>query len=157
MGKIPGIPPLGKIKNIAHGPLISEFQPGYSVHKTITSPMICSMGGMDIEGANLSIGFAYCPKPFLMIDKAHKHNFDQFLMFYGGDPHNFGEFDAEVELGLDGVTNSITYPCWVFIPKGTMHCPLNVKRVGKPIIFADARLTKEASVRPAKSAKPTKK
>ncbi len=84
----------------------------------------------------------------MMIDNAHKHEFDQFLYFIGGDPNNFTEFDAEVELTLDGKVNSITYTSWVYIPKGLMHCPLNVKRIGKPIIFIDARLTKEASVRP---------
>ena len=42
----------------------------------------------------------------------------------------------------------IDYPCYVFIPKNVMHCPLDVKRVGHPFIFVDARVTEEASVRP---------
>jgi hypothetical protein len=29
-----------------------------------------------------------------------------------------------------------------------MHCPLAVKRVGKPFIFIDARISEEASLRP---------
>jgi hypothetical protein len=44
----------------------------------------------------------------------------------------------------------INYPFYAFIPAGTPHCPLIVKRLGKPIIFIDARLTPEASVRPDK-------
>ena len=36
-----------------------------------------------------------------------------------------------------------------------MHCPLEIKRVGKPFIFIDARITNEASVRPTKVAKIT--
>ena len=137
-----------KIKNIKHGPHISELKPGYSLHKEITAPMIGAFGGKDIDGANLALGFSYLTKPFVMIDAAHKHDFDQFLFFISGDPTNFVEFDAEVELTLDGKVNSITYASWVYIPKGLMHCPLNVKRVTKPIIFVDARLTKEASVGP---------
>ena len=42
----------------------------------------------------------------------------------------------------------INYPCYIFIPKNVMHCPLDVKRVGKPFLFIDARVTEEASVRP---------
>jgi predicted thioredoxin/glutaredoxin len=96
----------------------------------------------------MALGLAYLTRPFVMIDASHKHDFDQFLFFISGDPNNFVEFDAEVELTLDGKVNSITYASWVYIPKGLMHCPLNVKRVGKPIIFMDGRLTKEASVGP---------
>lgn len=138
-----------KIRNIKRGPYISEITGGFSVHKAITAPMIGAFGGRDIDGANLAIGFSYLTKPFVMIDKAHKHDFDQFLFFIGGDPRDFTAFDAEVELGLDGKVNSLTYASWVFIPKGLMHCPLNVKRVTRPIIFIDARLTREASVRVA--------
>jgi hypothetical protein len=137
-----------KIRNIKHGPFISEFKGGNSRHEEITAPMIGAFGGKDIDGAALAQGFAYLTAPFMMIDESHKHDFDQFLFFISGDPHNFTEFDAEVELTLDGKVNSITYACWVYIPKGLMHCPLSVKRVSKPIIFLDARLTKEASVGP---------
>jgi hypothetical protein len=34
-----------------------------------------------------------------------------------------------------------------------MHCPLEIKRVGKPFIFIDARVSEEASVRPTKPLK----
>jgi hypothetical protein len=138
---------LEELKNEKHGQYISEFKPASSRHPEITAPMIVAMSGQDIEGANMGAGFAYLTRPLLMIDAAHKHNFDQFLFFIGGDLNDFTEFDAEVELTLDGKVNLITYASWVFIPKGMMHCPLNVKRVGKPIIFIDSRLTKEASVR----------
>lgn len=140
---------IDKVENIKHGPYITEFKPAYSLHKVITAPMIGAFGGKDMKDANLAIGFSYLPAPFTMIPDAHKHDFDQFLLFIGGDPNNFVEFDAEVELTLDGKMYSITRASWAFVPKGLMHCPLVIKRVGKPIIFVDARLTKEASVRPA--------
>ena len=84
----------------------------------------------------------------LVIDAAHKHDFDQYLFFVGGNSKDFLEFDADIELTLDGVVKHINYPSYVFVPKGMMHCPLIVKRVTKPLVFIDARLTKEASVRP---------
>jgi hypothetical protein len=139
---------LEKLKNTNRGQYITELKPALSRHPEITAPMIASLGSKDISGAHLESGFAYLVKPFVMIDAAHKHDFDQFLYFIGGDAGNFTEFDAEIELELDGKMHSITYASWVHIPKGLMHCPLNVKRIGKPVIFIDSRLTKEASVRP---------
>jgi hypothetical protein len=141
--------PLEQLKNVNHGQYITELKPAASRHPEITAPMIAAMGSKDIPGAHLGAGFAYLVEPFMMIDAAHKHDFDQFLYFFGGDPNDFTEFDAEIELELDGKPNLITYASWVHIPKGLMHCPLNVKRVGKPVIFMDARISKEASVRPA--------
>jgi hypothetical protein len=135
-----------KISNVKHGPYISEFKPGYSLHKTITAPMIGAFGAKDIDGANLALGFSYLTEPFTMIAESHKHDFEQFLFFIGGDPKNFADFGAEIELTLDAEINTINYASWVYIPKGIMHCPLNIKRIDKPVIFIDARLTREASV-----------
>jgi hypothetical protein len=137
-----------KIKNVKHGSHIVELKPGYSVHKAIIAPMIGAFGAKDIKGAHLSLGWSFLTKPFVMIEDSHKHNFDQYLFFIGGDPNNFIDFDAEIELTLDGKVHSITYTSYVYIPKGLMHCPLNIKRVTKPLVFIDARLSKEASVRP---------
>jgi len=50
---------------------------------------------------------------------------------------------------LDGEVKKVNYPCYFFIPKGMTHCPLVIKRVGKPLVFIDARITEAASVRPA--------
>jgi hypothetical protein len=140
--------PFDKLTNAKREPNIIEIRPAASRHSEITSPMIGAFGSKDFPGSNLSIGFAYIDQPLFMILDAHKHDFDQYLFFINGDSKNFVDFDAEIELTLDGVTKIITYPSYVFIPKGTMHCPLNVKRVTKPLVFIDARLTKEASVRP---------
>jgi len=57
----------------------------------------------------------------------------------GGDNRNFLDFDADAEMFLGDKVRKINYPCHFFIPKNTPHCPLVVKRVGKPIVFIDAR------------------
>jgi hypothetical protein len=142
----------GKVKNVKHGPHIVELKGSRSLHKEIPAPMIGAFGSKDFDGAHLAIGWSYLTKPFVMIDEAHKHDFDQYLFFLSGDPNNFEDFDAEVELTLDGKLYLITYTSYAYVPKGMMHCPLNVKRVTKPLMFIDARLSKEASVRPATEA-----
>lgn len=76
-------------------------------------------------------------KPFQMINKGHKHPYAEFLYFIGGDPMNFKEFGAEVELvmGEEGEKYFINTTTWVYIPRGLLHCPLTFKKVDKPIMF----------------------
>jgi hypothetical protein len=45
-----------------------------------------------------------------------------------GTSDNFVGIDADMEWTLDGVVHKINYPFYSFIPKGTLHCPLEVKR-----------------------------
>jgi hypothetical protein len=139
---------LENLKNVKHTKNLIELKPWKSVHDTITSPMITALGAKDIPESNLSIGFAYITKPDTISGPSHKHPFDQWI-FLIGTPENFLDFDADIEFELDKKVEKINYPFYAFIPKGTYHCPLVVKRVGKPMIFIDARLTQEASVRKA--------
>ena len=84
-------------------------------------------------------------KPFRMIDKAHMHASSEILYFIGGDPMNFEEFGAEVEFvmgeGEEKETYIITNTTWVYVPSGLMHCPLDFKRVDKPIMFGHIMFT----------------
>jgi hypothetical protein len=74
-----------------------------------------------------------------MIPEPHTHSVAEILYFIGGDPMNFEEFGAEVEFtmgeGEDAETHIITNTTWVYIPPYLTHCPLNFKRVDKPIMF----------------------
>ena len=50
---------------------------------------------------------------------------------------NFKEFGSEVELvmGEEEETYLINTTTWVYVPAGLLHCPLNFKKVDKPIMF----------------------
>jgi hypothetical protein len=78
-------------------------------------------------------------KPYLMIPEAHKHNVAEILYFIGGNPMNFKDFGAEVEItlgeGADEETHIITSTTWLYLPRNLSHCPLNFKRVDRPIMF----------------------
>jgi len=78
-------------------------------------------------------------RPYLMIPKPHVHNCAEILYFIGGNPMDFKDFGAEVELvmgeGKDAETYIITSTTWVYVPKNLPHCPLNFKRVDRPIMF----------------------
>jgi mannose-6-phosphate isomerase-like protein (cupin superfamily) len=130
---------LMQLKNELHGKNIVELKPWKSIHKSITLPMITALGEKDIPGSRLAIGFAYVDKPDLLGVETHKHNQrDQWIFLFGAK--NFAEFDADVEFVIDNKVEKINYPFYAYIPAGTWHMPLNVTRVGKPLIFIDARI-----------------
>jgi hypothetical protein len=94
-----------------------------------------------------SISFMPILKPLFMEKSTMKHEFDQVLCFLGGDMKNIFNFEGEVELSLgeEAEKQIITRPTVVYIPKGLAHCPLNFKRIDKPILFLDISLTRSYS------------
>jgi hypothetical protein len=91
-------------------------------------------------GSDFSLLFAHISAPCLMENAPHSHDFDMYLYFLG--VNDFGDMDAEIEIGLgeEQEIHTITTPSSVYIPKGLIHCPLNFKRVDKPILFVHATL-----------------
>ena len=75
----------------------------------------------------------------------HAHDYDQILLFLGGNPKNFFEFEAEVEisLGEEDEKHLIDTSTIVFIPKKLLHAPLEYKKVDKPILFGHVSLSPE--------------
>jgi hypothetical protein len=136
-----------KLKNVVREPNVVELIPWKSIHHQIAEPMVTGMGNMDIKDSHLAMGFARITEPVTMGSPTHKHPHDQWIYLIG-EPEHFHEFDADVEMTLGKKVVKVNYPCYIFIPKNVMHCPLVVKRVGKPFIFIDARISEEASVRP---------
>lgn len=136
------------IENIKHGEHIVELKTGYSIYKQVIAPQMGAFGARDLNGADFSLGWSFLTQPFLMVAEPHKHDFDQVIFFMGGDPNNVGDYDAEVEMGLENTVHLINYPACVYVPKGLMHGPLNIKRVTKPIMFIDITLSPGPSIRP---------
>ncbi|MBN2242051.1 MAG: cupin domain-containing protein [Acidobacteria bacterium] len=132
---------MSKLGNVVREPNVVEFKPWKSMHASITSPMITAWGAGDIPQSKLAIGFAYITTPESLGGATHTHeDHDQWIFLIGGNGRNFLEFDAEAEMLLGDTVRKVDYSCYFFIPKGTPHCPLVIKRVGKPIVFIDARV-----------------
>jgi hypothetical protein len=78
-------------------------------------------------------------RAYKMIPEAHRHAVPEILYFIGGNPMNFKEFGAEVEFtigeGEEAETYTIKNTTWVYVPANVKHCPLDFKRVDKPIMF----------------------
>jgi hypothetical protein len=94
-------------------------------------------------GARLSLAVSVVRKPYMFHDVTHKHRFWEFFFFFGSNPMDLNEFDADVELtfGEELEKHVISSPSIVVLPPGVYHCPLNYARVGKPIYCLEAFLT----------------
>ena len=92
-------------------------------------------------------------KPMAMVKDTHSHDFDQYLMFVGGDLTNMNDLGGEVELtiGLPGEkleTLLFTKATTFYLPAGMLHGPLYFKKINnpqKPILFHDFFFAKEYS------------
>jgi hypothetical protein len=85
-------------------------------------------------GARISMGLTVVRKPYMFHATTHKHNFTEFFYFFGSNPMDMNEFDADVEftIGEEREKHIINKPTVVIMPPGVYHCPLNYARVGKP-------------------------
>lgn len=105
---------------------------------TILSPTISFRGASDLPGAGINLGFRYYVKPYKMELQSHHHDVDEYLFFLGAQlPDLTANFDAEIEifLGPEYERHIITKPCILYIPKGLEHNPMDIRRVGKPLLF----------------------
>jgi hypothetical protein len=79
----------------------------------------------------------YIDQPNLMIPKPHAHDVDELFFIFSSNPKNLHEFDAEIEIyfGEEGEKNIVNTTSIVYIPKGLVHCPVNIVKVNKPFMW----------------------
>lgn len=94
---------------------------------------------------NCDITYRCIRKPVCLEKEPHVHDFHQLLGFIGGNPMNLHEFGAEAELllGEEGEKHIIDKTTIVSVPPGLPHCPLNFKRVDRPVLFMSLPFTGE--------------
>jgi hypothetical protein len=119
-----------------YGKLITTDIVQKSLHPEVTAPKLSFRGDID-RGTNFSFDWSCLSRPIDMRADSHAHDFDEFLIFTGTDPQDMKEFPAEVELclGEDCEKYAITEPTVFYIPRGLRHCPLNFRRIDKPIAY----------------------
>jgi mannose-6-phosphate isomerase-like protein (cupin superfamily) len=69
---------------------------------------------------------------------AHKHPFDEVIAFFSTNPDDVQDLGGEVELWIDGEKNLIDRNFMAFIPAGTEHCPLQIRRIERPMFHFTA-------------------
>jgi hypothetical protein len=113
-----------------------------SNHPELTTQVIKLRGDMNFGDPKIHMGWEWITMQGEMVRDHHKHNFDEYLTFLGGESKNILELNAEVELILstDGINKEkhiITKSTTIFIPKGLYHCPLIIKKIDKPFLFIE--------------------
>lgn len=66
-------------------------------------------------------------------DKPHVHDADEIIGFFSNDPDDPYNLDGEIEMWIEDEKHIITRSALLFVPAGMKHCPLVLKRVGRPI------------------------
>ncbi len=104
------------------------------------SPRCGYRGNLAEPSAGIYLGFSVATKENWMEVPHMHHAKDEYLIFHNADLNNFFDFDAEVEvwLGDDPLRMekiTITAPTIIRVPPNLWHCPINFKRIGKPICF----------------------
>jgi len=115
------------------------------MHPEVVNPVLGLRSDESFGGHNFALSWWPISEPFEMVSENHAHDFDQFLMFVGGDINNMTDLGGEVELTLSEDGKNLekfvfTKATMVYVPAGLYHCPLNFKKVNdpsKPILFHD--------------------
>lgn len=63
----------------------------------------------------------------------HEHDSDELIGFFGSDPDNPYELNAELVATINGEEHLITKSSLIFVPAGMPHMRLSIRRVDKPI------------------------
>lgn len=70
--------------------------------------------------------------------RAHTHEWDEVINFFGTNPEDIRDLGGEIELWLEDEKFILTKSFTVFVPKGMKHCPVYIQRVDRPIFHFTA-------------------
>ena len=133
---MPPVPRSGKYDS-----LIFTFPEEYHQWgETFANPRAKFRGVTQMPGAKFFGGFSVAVGANVMEVPHIHHANEEYLWFTGANIENIFDFDAEIEISLgwdpDNMrTLTITEPTVVRIPPNLWHCPINFKRIGKPVGF----------------------
>ena len=92
-------------------------------------------------GTACQVLYSVVKKPEVNESVPHIHDFPIIMCFFGANPDNTLDFDAEIEFTMGGEKHVINTPAVISVPAGLDHCPLVFKRVSKPIVWVEIHLT----------------
>ena len=96
-------------------------------------------------GYNVALALRLITEPSSWIHPAHSHNFQEYIAWYGADPNNPDNFEAEIvfHMGEEKEKYVFMKPTIVSLPPGLVHCPLEYTEICKPIIQLTIQVTGE--------------
>jgi|WetSurMetagenome_2_1015567.scaffolds.fasta_scaffold100681_2 hypothetical protein len=73
----------------------------------------------------------------------HVHDYDEVIAWVGSDPKDKYNLNGEIEIWIDGKQNFIDKSFLCFIPAGTKHGPINIRRIDKPMFHFTSGMGKK--------------
>jgi hypothetical protein len=91
--------------------------------------------GGQFPGFPVEVQILCLTEPGVMIQKPHAHTVDELFFIFGGNPRNYFEFGAEIEImmGEEQERHIVDKTTIIYIPKGVVHCPITTLKVDKPV------------------------
>jgi hypothetical protein len=86
-----------------------------------------------VEGAFHMNTAWYLNAAVTLEDKAHVHDTDEIIGFFGNDASKPYDLGGEIEIWLEDEMQVLTRSALLFVPAGMKHCPLILRRVDRPI------------------------
>jgi hypothetical protein len=74
----------------------------------------------------------YC-KPAAHAPVSHVHEDSEIIAFFGGNPADPYNLNAEIEMWMGDLKNNLTRSTMLYAPAGVKHCPLILHRVDRPV------------------------
>jgi hypothetical protein len=119
-----------------------------------TSPTMTYMSGVQVPGVKYylecgwTFGMPYSPIFGDTVPEMVHENYDEIMLFLGGDPQNPEDLGAEMELYLGGQPLIVNSTGALFIPRGVPHGRIRMKAYRRPhlviAIMCGAGTVKEA-------------
>ena len=75
--------------------------------------------------------------------KPHKHETDEIVAFFGGNPEDPENLHGEIIFYINGEKHIITKSSFIFLPAGIEHGPLLIQKVNPPIFHFSCVLQKQ--------------
>ncbi len=87
-------------------------------------------------GVDFMFGHQFVRKPFKGDNPCHRHNFQEFMAWYGSNPDDPDDFGAEIRFcfGEEMEEHVFTRPTIVSLPPNLPHHPFEITRLDRPII-----------------------
>jgi quercetin dioxygenase-like cupin family protein len=114
--------------------------------------------GEQFAGFPVEVQMLVVTEPITFPHPTHSHEADEIFIIFGGDPKNYYDFDAEIEIyfGEEKEKHIVNSTSIVYMPKGLKHAPIAITKVNKPfqwmhILFTPkyAMSTGDISLHPA--------
>lgn len=104
-----------------------------------TAPMlhICAEEGClgaQFPGFPVEVQLLTVTAPIAFPHQPHAHDGDEIFFIFGSNPHNYYDFDAEIEIhmGEEREKHIVNTTSIVYMPKGLIHGPIAITKVNKP-------------------------